>query len=174
MQPSWCVPTMTETKVVIRISKINILSNSIQFHKKIYFNQLAVLICIILIRRKMVIWTFIIVELVQSFKKIWFYLSQCKNTLLRSDATTLDHDKILFNFTIMRKATHWINRFIGQIIFGGCIVLDQFSILGVETIANVVDFLVDFGTMMVTFLSSTCNRELNSWRMPCTNTSYFA
>ena len=98
------------------------------------------------------------------------YLSKSKNTLLRSNTTSLDHDEILFYFSVVRESTHWVDGFVCQIVFSGGVVFDQLSVLGVESITDVVDLLVDLSTMMVTLLTSTCNGELDSGRMPCTNT----
>ena len=53
------------------------------------------------------------------------YLSQSENTFFRTNATSLDHNKVLFNQTIMRKSSHGIDRFICQVIIGGSIVLHE-------------------------------------------------
>ena len=98
------------------------------------------------------------------------YLSKSKNTLLRSNTTSLDHDEILFDLSVVRESTHWVDGFVCQIVFGGGVVFDQLSILGVESITDVIDLLVDLGTVMVSLLTCTSDGELDSGRMPCSNT----
>lgn len=44
------------------------------------------------------------------------------------------------------------------------------AILGVDAFADAVDLLVDLGTVMVSLLTGTGHTELNSARMPCSNT----
>ena len=99
------------------------------------------------------------------------YLSKGKDTLLRSNTTSLDHDEILLNLSVVRESSHGVDGFVGQIVFRGCVVFDQLSVFGVESITDIVDLLVDLCTMMVSLLTSTSNGELDSGRMPCTNTS---
>ena len=101
------------------------------------------------------------------------YLSKCKHAFFWPDATTLDHNKILFHFAVVGKAAHWVDRFVCQVVFCRRVVFDQFSILSMETITNVVYLLVNLCTVMITLLSSTCNGKLDPGRMPCTNTGYF-
>ncbi len=48
------------------------------------------------------------------------------------------------------------------------------AVLHVESVTDVVDLLVDLGTVMVSLLTSTSNRELDTARMPGTNTSDLA
>uniref|UniRef100_A0A1L8E781 Uncharacterized protein n=1 Tax=Haematobia irritans TaxID=7368 RepID=A0A1L8E781_HAEIR len=98
-------------------------------------------------------------------------LTQSKNTLLGTNAATLDHDKVVGNFTIMGETTHGGDGLVGQIVFSGSVVLDDLAILSVDTGTNAVDLLVDFGTVMITLLTSTCNSGGYTRRMPSTNTS---
>ena len=39
-----------------------------------------------------------------------------------------------------------------------------------ESITDVIDLLVDLGTVMVSLLTGTSDGELDSGRMPCSNT----
>ena len=48
------------------------------------------------------------------------------------------------------------------------------SVLHVESITDVVDLFIDLGTVMVSLLTSTSNRELDTTRMPSTDTSDLA
>ena len=102
------------------------------------------------------------------------YLSKGKNTLLRSNTTSLDHDKILFNLSVVGESSHWVDRFVCQVVFGGGVVFDQLSILGVESITDVIDLLVDLGTVMVTLLTGARDGVLDSAGMPGTDTSDLA
>ena len=60
----------------------------------------------------------------QGFFKV-FYLSKSENALLGSNATSLDHDEILLDLTVVGEATHGIDGLVGQIVVGGGVVLDQ-------------------------------------------------
>lgn len=44
------------------------------------------------------------------------YLPEGDNTLLWSNNTTLDHEEIIVNFTIVREASHGSNGLLSQII----------------------------------------------------------
>merc|ERR1711936_83045 len=94
-------------------------------------------------------------------------------TLSDTHARTFDDQEIVLDFTVMRKSTERINRFISDIGSSGSIVLDKLSIFGFITSTNSVNLLVDFNTVMVTFLTTTSNSVRNTCWMPCTNTSDF-
>jgi len=51
------------------------------------------------------------------------YLPECNHALLRTHAASLDHDEIVVNFTIMRKATHRRDTFVSKIILRRSIIL---------------------------------------------------
>lgn len=74
----------------------------------------------------------------------------------------------------MREAAHGVDGLVGQIVSGGGVVLYQLSVLGVVARPDVVDLLVDLGTVMVSLLTGTGNRELDSGRMPGSDTSDLA
>jgi hypothetical protein len=98
-------------------------------------------------------------------------LSQSQDPLLGTNATTLDHDEILLHLSVVRESTHGVDGLVSKIILGRSIVLDQFSLLLVESFTHVIDLLVDLGTMMVSLLSSPGDSELDTRRMPGSNTS---
>ena len=52
-------------------------------------------------------------------------LSQGENPLLGSNATTLDHDEVLFDLSVVRESSHGVDGLIGQIVIGGGVVLHQ-------------------------------------------------
>jgi len=101
-------------------------------------------------------------------------LSECQNSLLGSDATSLDHDEILLDHAVMGETTHWVDALVSGVVLGGSIVLDQLSILGVVSVLDGVDLLVDLRTVMVTLLTSTSNSVLDTRRMPSTDTGNLA
>lgn len=72
----------------------------------------------------------------------------------------------------MGEATHRGDALLSQVIIGGTVVLDQLAVLGLDGSTDAVDLLVDLGTMMVTLLTSTSNRELDATGMPGTDTSH--
>ena len=106
--------------------------------------------------------------------KAQLYLSQRQDPLLRSNAATLDHDEVLLDLSVMRETAHWIDGLVGQIVVCGGIVLHQLSIFSVESIAHVVDLLVDLGSVVVTLLTGTGHGELDSRRMPGSDASNLA
>merc|ERR1712071_137289 len=70
----------------------------------------------------------------------------------------------------MGESTHGGDRLVGQIVFSGCVVLDNLALAGVDTTTDTVNLFVQLGTMMVTLLTSTRNRELDTRRMPSSDT----
>jgi hypothetical protein len=101
-------------------------------------------------------------------------LSEGENPLLGSNAASLDHDEILLDLSVVREASHGVDGLVGQIVIGGGVVLDQLSVLGVVSIAHVVDLLVDLGTMVVTLLTGASDGELDAGRMPGADASDLA
>merc|ERR1719422_852440 len=63
-------------------------------------------------------------------------LSQGQHSLLRPNATSLKHDKVLLDFSIMRETSHGVDGLVGQIVVGGSVVLDQLAVLHLESLAN--------------------------------------
>jgi len=97
--------------------------------------------------------------------------AQGQDTFLGTDATSLDHDKVLLDFAVMRETTHRVDGLVRKIVVGRSVVLDQLAVLGVETLAEIVDLLVDLGTVMVSLLTGTGDGELDTARMPSADTS---
>lgn len=60
------------------------------------------------------------------------HLSEGDDSLLRSHATSLDHNEIVVHFTVMGESTHWCDRFFRKIVFSGCVVLDNLTVLGMN------------------------------------------
>lgn len=98
-------------------------------------------------------------------------LPQQDRSLPDSHATSLDHDEIVLNFTVMWKASDWIDGFFSQIGLGGTVVKVGFTVLGFVASAQSVDFLVDLDSMVVTFLTASGNGVRDSRWMPSTDTS---
>jgi len=98
-------------------------------------------------------------------------LSQSEHTLLRSNATSLDHNEILLNLTVVRESTHGVDRLVSQIVIGSSVVLHKLAILHMESITDIVHLLVDLSTVMVALLTSTSHGVLDTARMPGSDTS---
>merc|ERR1719481_1800320 len=94
-----------------------------------------------------------------------------QGSLLGTNATSLQHDEVLLDFSIVRETSHWINRLVRQVIFSSCIVFHQLSVLHLESLSNSVNLFVDFSSVMVSLLTSSWNSELNSAWMPSSDTS---
>lgn len=91
-------------------------------------------------------------------------LAESDDTLLRSQNTPLDNHKVLSYLTVVREPTHRCDLFLRQVKIRG-------GILRICSLADTVDLQVGLCSMMVTVLTSTRNRERNSGRMPCSDTS---
>ena len=92
-------------------------------------------------------------------------LSEGNDSLADTRGAALDHDPVLVDNTVVGEATH------GGDGLGSEIKLGR-GVGGVCALANAVDLLVDLGTVMVTVLTGTGNRELDSGRMPGTDTGH--
>merc|ERR1711976_595211 len=92
-------------------------------------------------------------------------LTHGDDSLLRSGNTTLDHDVVFVDDTVVWESTERGDGFLGQ-----GVVVDA-SVLVLDSLTNTVDLLVELGTVVVTTLTSTGNRPCNTSRMPGTNTS---
>lgn len=101
-------------------------------------------------------------------------LPEADHPFLGSSTTTFDHDEVLVDLTIVGEATHWGDCLLSEVILRGSIILHHLSILCVDTLTNAVDLLVHLSAMMVALLTSSGNCELDTARMPGTNTSNLA
>jgi len=90
-------------------------------------------------------------------------LSECDSSLAGTSDTALDHEPVLVDNTIVREATNWRDTLLSEISLSG----SRFS---VSLFADSENALVDFGTMVITQLTGTGNCELNSGRVPCSDT----
>ena len=90
--------------------------------------------------------------------------TESNGSLAGAADTSLDHEPVLVDLTIMRESTHGGDRFLSQVSLSGAVV-------GIILLANAHDSLVDLGTMMVTLLTGTGQSETTSGRMPGTDTS---
>jgi len=100
------------------------------------------------------------------------YLSQSDNPLLGSNTTALDHDKVIVDLSVMGEASHRSDGLLCWIKLGGSIVFDQLTIFGMHTLSDTVDLLIDLSSMVITFLTSSGNSELDTTRMPGSNTGH--
>jgi len=94
--------------------------------------------------------------------------TECDDSLPGTNNTTLEHDVVFVYFTVVREGTHGCDVLLSQIELSAGIVSGLSSISA--ALANSVDLLVHLGTVVVSVLTSTSDRELNVRRMPSTNT----
>lgn len=97
-------------------------------------------------------------------------LSEGDGSLLGSTDTSLDHDEVRLDKTVLNKATNGVDALVGDIGFSGSVVSDFLAVDGVETSSDSVDLLVDLSSVMVTLLTRSSNGEGDSGWMPGTNT----
>jgi len=113
------------------------------------------------------------VDLFQIFSFVvgqqWF--SENDWSLSDTHAGSLDHDKVVLDFTVVWEASDWIDGFFSQIGFGGTVVHVDLAVFGLVAGTQSVDLLVDFDSVVVTFLTASSNGVGNSGWMPSTNTS---
>jgi len=99
----------------------------------------------------------------------WF--SENDWSLSDTHAGSLDHDKVVLDFTVVWEASDWIDGFFSQIGFGGTVVHVDLAVFGLVASTQSVDLLVDFNSVVVTFLTASSNGVTDSRWMPSTNTS---
>jgi len=113
------------------------------------------------------------VDLFQIFSFVmgqqWF--SENDWSLSDTHAGSLDHDKVVLDFTVVWEASDWIDGFFSQIGFGGTVVHVDLAVFGLVAGTQSVDLFVDFDSVVVTFLTASGNGVGNSGWMPSTNTS---
>ena len=100
-------------------------------------------------------------------------LAKSDDTFLGTDAAALDHDEIFVDFTVVGEATERGDGLVGKIGFGGSVVVDL-AVGALGSGANGVDLLVHLSTVVITVLTSAGNVELDSGRVPGTDTSDLA
>merc|ERR1712004_88884 len=98
-------------------------------------------------------------------------LPQSEGPLLGSNAAALDHDEVLLDLSVVREATHWVDRFVSNVILGGGVVLDKLAILHVVASTHPVDLLVHLSPVVVALLTSPGHSALDPAWMPGSNTS---
>ena len=53
------------------------------------------------------------------------YLAQSQNPLLGSDAASLDHNKVLFDHSVVGESSHGVDALVGGVVLSGGVVLDK-------------------------------------------------
>jgi len=96
---------------------------------------------------------------------------QQNRSLSDAHARSFNHNEIVLNFTVVREASDWINRFLGQISLGGTVVKVGLAVFSFIASTQSVDLFVDLNSVVVTFLTASGNGVGNSGWMPSTNTS---
>jgi len=113
------------------------------------------------------------VDLFQIFSFVvgqqWF--SENDWSLSDTHAGSLDHDKVVLDFTVVWEASDWIDGFFSQIGYGGTVVHVDLAVFGLVAGTQSVDLFVDFDSVVVAFLTASSNGVTNSRWMPSTNTS---
>lgn len=93
--------------------------------------------------------------------------SEGQGSLLNTDAASLDHDEVLSDSTVVRESTHRGDVLLGQISLGGGVVLGSSAL----SLSDVVDSLVDLGSVVVTHLTSSGDGPGDSGWMPSSDTT---
>ena len=75
-------------------------------------------------------------------------LPESQDPLLGSNATSLDHDEVLFDLSVVGDATHGVDGLISQVVIGGSAVLDQTVGLFLSKIQNGLNI----GYILTTYL----------------------
>lgn len=81
----------------------------------------------------------------------------------RGEQHSLEHHEVVSDVRVPRPTTQGVNGLLGDVELGG-------SVLGVRSAADSVDLLVHLGTLVVTVLTSTGDREHDLGRVPSTDT----
>jgi len=84
---------------------------------------------------------------------------------LGTDATSLDHNVVVVNDTVMWESSQWGNVLFSQIVFGGSVVQNTF----IGGLTDSVDFLSWFSSVVITELTCSGDSPSGSFWMPGTN-----
>jgi len=93
-------------------------------------------------------------------------LSEGEDSLLRTDAATLDEEEIILDDTVVGETTQRSDGLFGKISTSTGVVLSAFVS---DTLSDSVYLLVDFGSVMVTVLTRSGNGPGDLSRMPSTD-----
>lgn len=94
-------------------------------------------------------------------------LAESDDSLLGSSDATLEHDPVVGDLSVVREASHGGDALLSEIELSGSGVL-------VTSGTNAVDLLVDLSAVVVSALTSTSHGEVDTARMPSTNTGDLA
>ena len=97
-------------------------------------------------------------------------LSENERALLDTDNTTLDHEEVLVDDTVVRETTHGGDVLLNTVSLASGVVLNTSH----GTSTDSVDLLVDLSSVMVTILTSSSDRPLDGSGMPGTDTGDLA
>jgi len=101
-------------------------------------------------------------------------LSEGDWTLLGAHNTSLDHDEIVLDQTVVNETTDGVDGFVSDIGGGGSIVAHVLAVNSVVASSNAVDLLVDLRTVVVSLLSGSGHGEGHTRRMPGSDTGDLA
>ena len=94
-------------------------------------------------------------------------LSEDDGSLAGTNDTTLDHNEVLVDLTVVGETTKRSNVLLDGIGLSGGVVLGSTD----GTSANSVDLLIEFSSVVVAELTSSCDGPLNGSGMPSTDTT---
>lgn len=94
-------------------------------------------------------------------------LSEDDGSLASTNNTSLNHDEVLIDFTVVRESTKRSDVLLNGVSLGGCVVLSSTN----GTSTDSVDLLVELSSGMVAELTSTGDGPLNGSGMPSTDTT---
>merc|ERR1719225_462512 len=90
--------------------------------------------------------------------------------LLGSNAETLDHQEVLLDLSVMGEPSHGVDGLVGQVVVSAGVVLDQLSILHLESLPDPVDLLVDLSPVVVALLTRPGHGGLDPAGVPGSHT----
>lgn len=107
---------------------------------------------------------FFVVDSSSSFVDL---VSEHQRSLLGSNATSLDHDEVISDNTVMRESSHRGDVLLSQIVLGGSVVGGSF----VGGLSDSVDLLSDLSSVVITVVTSSGDSPLGVGWMPGSDTS---
>lgn len=82
-------------------------------------------------------------------------LSEDNDPLSGSQDSSLEHNEVFVDITVVGKSSHGGDGFLSEIELSGGVVVHFTSSLVLDSLAQSVDLLVDLSTGVITFLTST-------------------
>jgi hypothetical protein len=96
--------------------------------------------------------------------------SEHQDLFLGSNDTSLNHQEVISNNSVMRESSHRGDDLVGQVVVGGGVVIASSS----GSFTDSVDLFVHFSSVVVSELTGSGDGVHNTGRMPCSDTSDFS